>query len=270
MVNFIINIEKRVPVYNVEGEKSGDTLLPQVFNTPVRKDLIKRAFQAEFTAALQPKGRDPMAGKRTSARSLGVGRGLARIPRIPGTSRGVLVNITVGGRLAHPPRVEKKIHERINKKEKVLATASAIAATGIPDIVRLRGHRFSLDKLPVVISNDALNSIKKTREARVFLEKIGVLDDVIRAEDNIKVRAGKGKRRGRKYIVPKSVLFVLDDTNKPLARALRNLPGVNITVPMRLSVLQLAPGGFPGRLTVYMENALETINERFKNKLVML
>lgn len=39
-----------------------------------------------MTARLQPKGTDPMAGKRTTAVSFGVGGlGLARVPRVKGS-----------------------------------------------------------------------------------------------------------------------------------------------------------------------------------------
>jgi large subunit ribosomal protein L4e len=270
MVTVIYAKEEKVPIYNVNGEKIGEKQLPEVFFTPIRLDLIKRAFLAEFTAKLQPKGRDPMAGKRTSARSLGVGRGLARVPRIRGTSRAALANSTVGGRLAHPPRIEKKIHGLINKKEKKLATASAIAATASQLFVEKRGHIYKAEKLPIVIESSVLNSITKAKEARSFLEKIGVLNDIIRAAERWRVRAGRGKMRGRRYIKPKSVLFVVESKSTPFTRALRNFPGVDVVTASRVSVLDLAPGGVPGRLTVYTDGALEMLRKRFEGKLVVL
>ncbi len=253
-------------VLDVNGEVCGKVKLPPIFAYPVRKDLIRRAFLAEFTAGLQPQGRDPLAGKRTSARSFGVGRGMARIPRIKETGRGALVNSTVGGRRAHPPRVDKVIVEEINKKEKILATISAIAATAIKEFVLERGHVFERENLPIVIDSSVLNEIKKAREARVFLDKIGVYKDVLRAKERTRIRAGKGKMRGRRYITPRSVLFVIEDHKSPLALSVRNFPGVDIATPDKVSVLELAPGGVPGRLTVYTNKALELLWERFKNK----
>jgi large subunit ribosomal protein L4e len=211
-----------------------------------------------------------MAGKRTSAKSLGVGRGLARVPRIRGTSRAALVNSTVGGRLAHPPRVEKKIRELINKKEKKLATASAIAATAVPLFVEKRGHVYNAQKLPIIIESSVLNAVTKAKEARSFLDKIGVLEDIMRVADKWRVRAGRGKMRGRKYIKPKSVLFVVETKDAPLSRAVRNFPGVDIAVASRVSVLDLAPGGVPGRLTIYTDGALEVLKKRFEGKMVVI
>lgn len=63
----------RVPVYDDAGKASGEIELPPVFGFPLRKDIILRAYLSAFTARLQPQGRDPLAGKRTTARSFGVG-----------------------------------------------------------------------------------------------------------------------------------------------------------------------------------------------------
>ncbi len=254
---------KKVPIYDVESKTIGEVELPVIFNFPIRKDLIRRAFLAEFTARLQPKGRDPLAGKRTSARSLGVGLGIARVPRIPGLGRAAFVNSAVGGHLAHPPRVEKKIHERINKKEKKLATISALSATSIVEIVRNRGHIFSIEQLPVIIDDSVEDKISKTKEAKTFLEKIGIWQDIIRAKERTRIRAGKGKRRGRRYIEPRSILFITNNYNSPLARSIRNLPGVDIIEPWLVSVLHLAPGGEPGRLTMISYSSLEELSKRF-------
>ena len=68
-------------VIDIDGYKIKEVELPLIFSYPVRKDLIRRAFLSSFTKSLQPKGRDPLAGKRTTARSFGINLGLARVPR---------------------------------------------------------------------------------------------------------------------------------------------------------------------------------------------
>lgn len=253
----------RVPVYTIDGNIVKEIVLPRVFGLPVRKDLIHRAFLAEFTAQLQPKGRDPMAGKRTTARSFGIGLGIARVPRIPGLGRAAFINSAVGGHLAHPPRPEKRIHEEINKKEKRLATALALAATSRIDMVKQRGHVFSLEHLPVVIEDTIEHKIVRVKDAKTLLEKIGLWDDVERARERTRIRAGKGKRRGRRYIEPKSILFVLENHSSPFANAVKGLPGVDIAEPETINVLHLAPGGVPGRLMVVTEKALNKLGKRF-------
>ncbi len=253
----------RVPVYSIDGSIIQEVSLPRVFGLPVRKDLIRRAFLSEFTARLQPKGRDPMAGKRTTARSFGVGLGIARVPRIPGLGRAAFINSAVGGHLAHPPRPEKRIHEEINKKEKRLATASALAATARVEMVKERGHVFAVERLPVIIEDKIEQSIARVKDARAFLDKIGVWADIERARARTRIRAGKGKRRGRRYVQPKSVLFIVENHNSPFASAVKGLPGVDIAEPDLVNVLHLAPGGVPGRLTVITEKALYRLGKRF-------
>ena len=253
-----------VPLYNARGDKVEEVLLPKVFSLYVRKDLIKRVFLSEFTARLQPKGRDPMAGRRTSAVSLGPGYGVARVPRIKGTMRAALVNMARGGRAAHPPRVEKRLHEEVNRRERLLGTMSALAATSIVDMVRSRGHIFTVEKLPVVVDSEVLETVSSVKDARELLQKLGVYEDIIRAKERTRWKAGKGKMRGRRYVTPKSILFIVEDRTSPFARSVRGLPGVDVAEPRFVNVLQLAPGGEPGRLTVITSGSLKALEERFR------
>lgn len=251
----------KVPIYTLDGGKDGEIELPRIFETPVRKDLIRRAVLALRTSRLQPKGTDPLAGLRTTAESWGVGHGVARVARIKGGSRAARVVQAVGGRRAHPPKVEKVIWERINKKEKRLAVLSALAATTSKKFVEERGHVIGDVELPVVVE-DKLEELGKTREVKEVLEKLGVWGDVLRAKKGKRVRAGRGKMRGRRYKVPKSVLIVVGE-DKGIVRAARNLPGVDVATADVLNVEHLAPGGVPGRLAVYTVSAIKKLEERF-------
>ncbi len=254
----------KVPVYNLDGSKVKEVELPTVFRMPVRNDIIRRVYYSEFTARLQPKGRDPLAGKRTTAESMGVGYALARVPRIKGSTRAAFAPMTVGGRLAHPPRVEKRIHEEVNKRERVIGTMSALAATARVELVRARGHVFDAEQLPIIISSEVLDGIGKTREANKFLDKLGVYKDIIRAKEKTRIRAGKGKMKGRRYKTPVSILFILSNRSSPFAKAVKGLPGVNVVEPWLVNVLHLAPGAVPGRLTLIDEKALLELDKRFQ------
>ncbi len=262
-LSLYLNPPRSTYIYNAAGEKGEELKLPSIFRLPLRVDLIRRAFLAEFTAGLQPKGRDLLAGKRTSARSFGVNRGMARVPRLP-TGRAAFVNSAVGGMAAHPPRVEKIIVERINKKEKKLATLSALSATADPKLVRSRGHVFDAEALPVILSSEAEDKVARASDARMLLSRLGLWSDVERAKRGTRIRAGRGKMRGRRYKEPRSILFILSDHRKPLGRAVRNMPGVDVASANTVSILHLAPGGVPGRLTVITKPALDILVERFK------
>src|SRR4030065_2397597 len=133
--------KKTVKIYDLQGKPIAKITLPAIFSTPLRPDVIKRAALATQTSRLQPQGRDPMAGKRTTAESRGTGSGISRVPRVKGGSgRAKFAPSTVGGRQPHPPRSQKKIVKLIPKKETRLALFSAIAATASKTAVALRGH----------------------------------------------------------------------------------------------------------------------------------
>jgi large subunit ribosomal protein L4e len=259
-----LNPPIEVPVYSVTGEVQGNVRLPDVYRVPVRRDLIHRVFMSEFTAAIQPKGRDPMAGMRTTAVSLGIHHGLARVPRVKGSTRARLAPFVRGGRLAHPPRVDEKVKEEVNKLERLMGTMSALAATAYVDLVKARGHVFEASAVPIVVDSAVLQSVKRTREARELLKKLGVYSDIERAAEGTKIRAGKGKMRGRRYVEPKSILFIIEDYTSPFAMAVKGLPGVDIVEPQLVSALELAPGGVPGRLTVVTTKSLELLASRFR------
>lgn len=257
-------LEKRsVPVYSLDGGIKSEVDVPKVFYEDVRPDLIRRAFISMLTARIQPKGREPMAGKKTSAESLGVGLDLARVPRVKGGGPAAFVPNVVGGRLAFPPRPEKIFHERINEKERILAIKSAIAATGVKELVVRRGHMLKEDlKLPIVVSDEVKN-LKKASEFRDFLKKIYLWDDIVRAKSGIRERSGKGKYRGRRWVKPKTLLLVTDELNPPVRLAARNFSGLDFAEVNSLNVERLAPGGHPGRLTVWTESALKKLEEIF-------
>jgi len=260
----------KIKVYSLEGETVDEIELPSIFTEEFRPDLIKRAVISSQTARIQPWGTDPMAGKRTTAQSFGAGRGAAMVPRVKGSrhpagSKGAFVPQAVGGRRAHPPRSARIIHEKINKKEKRLAIRSAVAATANQELVEARGHRTeNVPQIPLVVDDD-LSKVKKTSETREILKNLGVMDDVVRAKSGRKIRAGRGKTRGRKYKSPKGPLLVVGE-DKGISLGARNHPGVDIVVVDNLNAELLAPGTHPGRLTIYTRSAIEKLGELFQSK----
>ncbi|AEB96068.1 50S ribosomal protein L4 [Metallosphaera cuprina] len=258
---FYILQEKEIQVLDLSGNKNKSILLPSIFSYPIRKDLIRRVFHSSFTKGLQPKGRDPMAGKRTTAKSFGINLGLARVPRVRGAGEGALAPNTVGGRLAFPPSTIERIHEEVNEREKRMAIVSALASTTVKDVVTKRGHRFT-GELPLVVVDD-LGKISKTKELQDILIKLGLEAELERASYR-RIRAGKGKMRGRKYKRTVGPLLVVHDYSLPVVKAALNLPGVDIVSAKDVSVIHLAPGGHPGRLVIYTESSINILQNRFK------
>ncbi|MFQ6105606.1 MAG: 50S ribosomal protein L4 [Candidatus Hydrothermarchaeaceae archaeon] len=255
----------KVGVYSLKGKKVRQVNLPSVFEDTVRTDLIKRAVISAQSRGYQRKGVDWYAGKRTSAFSWGPGHGVSRVPRIKGSGypaggRGAIVPQAVGGRSAHPPKAEKRIVKKINNKERRKAIASAIAATAKRELVEKRGHVVKVPQIPLVVVDD-LEKLKRAKEVRKAFVSLGVWGDVLRASVR-RIRAGKGRKRGRKYKTGRSVLVAVFE-DRGIKYGARNHPGVDVVTVNNLSVEDLAPGTHAGRLTIYTESAVKGLGERF-------
>jgi len=252
---------KTKKIFDLTGNPIGKIKLPKIFDTPLRPDIIKRAVLTMQSHRFQPQGRNPMAGKRTTAESRGVGLGTSRIPRIKGASqRAALAPGTVGGRAAHPPVSEKKIVKKIPKKEKRLALFSAIAATASKKIVASRGHHIEdVRQIPPIVTSE-LEKLKRTKEVEEALINLGVLSDIYRVKESRKIRAGKGKLRGRKTKQAVGPLIVVAE-NKGVVKAARNIPGIDVIIVNNLNAEILAPGTHPGRLTIWTNSAVEKLDE---------
>jgi len=252
-------------VFDLKGNKRGKVVLPEVFGLEVRSDLIKRAVTAARSHSFQPKGVDLMAGKRTSAKFLGVGQGLSRIPRVkagPLSGTGAFAPGTVGGRRAHPPKVEKVVHKKINKKERRKAVMHALAATASRELVAKRGHDITdVQQIPLIVEN-SLESLSKAKEAKEVFSSLGLLNDLERAS-SVHIRAGRGKMRGRRYKKRKSFLIVIGE-DKGIKKAASNFPGVDVATVKELGAELLAPGALPGRLAIYTENAIAEIGKKYE------
>jgi len=257
----------KVGVYDLSGRKIEEIELPKVFQTPVRPDLIWRAFLAIMSEKYQPKGKSPLAGKKHVVESPGTGYDISRVSRTGG-GFGIarFIALAVGGRKVRAPKSNKVIIEKINKKEKLRALESAIAATADPILIQMRGHKLGdVREVPIVISDD-FELLKKTSEVRKTLYVLGLKEDLERASEGRRVRAGKGKRRGRKYKRRKGPLIVVSGEHEEIIKAARNIEGVDVVPVNYLSVVHLAPGGHPGRLTIWTKKAIEAIQKRIDDQ----
>jgi len=77
-----------------------------------------------------------------------------------------------------------------------------------------------------------------------------------------KLRAGKGKMRGRRHRQRRGPLVVYDPETegKELAKGFRNIAGVETSSVYALNLLQLAPGGHIGRFVVWTSAAFKALD----------
>jgi len=254
---------KTAKIFNLKGKSTTKTTLPTAFSTPLRPDVVKRAVLAIQSRRRQPQGRDPMAGKRTSAESRGTGMGIARVPRIKGGGgTAAFAPGTVGGRQAHPPKAETKIVKRIPKKEARLALLSAIAATASKETVAQRGHEVeNVPQFPMIVT-DEMEALTKTKEVEDVLLSLGVMLDIYRVKDSRSIRAGKGKHRGRKMKQAVGPLIVVAE-NRGITEAASNIPGLDVVTVKNLNTELLAPGTHMGRLTLWTNGAVEQLDKLY-------
>ncbi|MFO7872433.1 MAG: 50S ribosomal protein L4 [Candidatus Undinarchaeales archaeon] len=274
----------KAKIYSASGKKTGDVKLPDLFSERYRPDLIKRGFHSEESRKFQQGGAFKRAGLDASAESYGPGGGRSRVPRIkagprrsgrsarghkfrskgrwfPRAMEGALISGARGGRQAHPPKAEKDIVKKLNKKELKKAYRSALAATVNKEIVLERGHKVEkIDNLPI-IADDKVSEMKKTSEVMDFLKKIGLEDELDRTSER-KIKAGKGKRRGRKYKTPRGILLILPNDSE--SSAADNILGIDTARANHVSLDVLAPGATAGRLTIITKTALDELKERFE------
>ncbi len=244
-------------VLNTDGTTLKPIALPSAFSEAVRPDLIARAVIAENTLKLQPQGHYVLAGMQTTARYYGAmnsyrtGRhmGIAIRPRekLGGGAQGKVRRIpsSVKGKRAHPHLIEKRLIERINAKEYQKAIRSAIAAT----------------KQPLVVSSN-MESLSKTKDVIKMLNSLKLSEQIERGREK-KIRKGR-RRLSKQRLYKKSVLIVVEN-DKGIIKAARNIPGVDVCSLKRIRVGMLAPGGNPGRRTLWSEDAFSKIDSEIGN-----
>ena len=110
----------------------------------------------------------------------------------------------------------------------------------------------------ILVQYDFLDGVKQV------LLSLGFNNELVRIEQK-KIRAGKGKMRGRKYKRRSCPLIVVSGPCNLLVSA-KNLQGVDVCEVKFLNAELLAPGTMPGRLTLYSEGAIKLLEE---NKLFL-
>ncbi len=262
----------KLDVLDSSKNKVGEIKMPNQFNEEYRPDLIQRAVLSIQSHKRQTYAAGPESGKRASAKlsrrrrdyrgSYGIG--ISRVPRKIMTRRGTRMNWvgafapgTVGGRRAHPPKLEKIWWKKINEKERVKAIRSAIAATILKDIVSKRGHILP-DSYPFVLDGN-FESLDKARTVIDALKKLGFGKELERVQEK-SVRAGKGKSRGRKYKRKTGPLIVVSKIDS-VSKAASNIPGIDVIYVRNLNAELLAPGAKPGRLTLWTVAAINAMEK---------
>jgi large subunit ribosomal protein L4e len=259
-----------VSVYQFDSPETASkesVVLPSVFTTPLRPDLVRYIHTNMAKNTRQAYANKYESGYGYAAASWGTGRAVSRIPRISGSgthigSAGAFGNMCRGGGMFAPTKTWRRWHRKVNVTQKRHAAATAIAASALPALVMARGHRVDeVAELPLVVSEGA-EGISKTKKAVEFLKKLGLEAELEKVLASKKLRSGQGKMRNRRYTMRRGPLVIYKENNG-IARAFRAIPGVELCSVDRMNLLQLAPGGTFGRLIVWTAPAFKALQELF-------
>lgn len=259
-------MNQRVNVYDVDGQTVLKTIeRPDVFDIELRDDLVLKVHSLVSQNSRQPYAVSENAGMQHSAVSWGTGRAIARVPRVKGSGtrragQGAFANFCRKGRMAHPTKTHRRWHRKTPLCLRRTVTAMSVAATANPALIEARGHRISkVPMFPLVIS-DSISDIQKTKQAAEILVSLGINEDLEKVKNSKSLRKGKGKYRNRRFVSRKGLLIIHDNTELP---AFRNITGVELMDVNYLNLLNLAPGGKLGRLTIWTESAFNKLNSLF-------
>jgi len=224
----------RAQILKLTGEKKSEIELPKFFDQPIRKDLIKKAYEVEVSKTRHAYGTNPRAGKEVSAAGKihrlrhtwkgSYGYGISRVPRKIMSARGNRFNWvgafspnTRGGRAAHPPNALKNWVKKMNEKEKMMAIKSLLATGASKELE----NKYNI-KLPLIIENE-ITEIKKAKELKKVIEKI----------------------------CPYNVVLITDKEMKTKALGIKNMNVSN------LSFIDLTSSGNPDKIIMFTENSIK-------------
>lgn len=170
-----------IPVYNLEGEKSGTIKLPEkIFGLEINNDLIYQAVNIQLANR-----RTPLAHTKTRADVRGGGR---KPWRQKGTGRArhgsIRSPIWKGGGVTFGPRKEKVFAKKINKKAKRKALFMALSSK-VKDKELVVLDKLELKEPKTKLMVEILNKIFKKKPKSILITTSKKDEGIIRASRNL-------------------------------------------------------------------------------------
>jgi large subunit ribosomal protein L4e len=259
----------KTDVFNKEMKSLKQIELPKSFSVKVRPDILLKVYEAQKLAYSQPYGAQPGAGAQYSASGIfkharhvwktDYGKKMSRVPRkimsrngASFNTVGATVSSAVGGRSPNAPRAEKNRFSKINKKELLLAFESGLSGTFDSKCII---SKYKKEIKSGFVFDESILKLKTKEFLALMKAAFGEQAPVLKIK---KVRAGKGKLRGRKYKSNAGLLFVIASDEE------MNRKGISVVKTNELRISDLSPSGVPGRLACYTEKAIKEIGERIR------
>ncbi|UZP44475.1 hypothetical protein NXS19_012287 [Fusarium pseudograminearum] len=241
-----------VTILGKDGAPTGAThAIPAVFTSPIRPDIVQQVHTGMAKNKRQPYSVSEKAGHQTSAESWGTGRAVARIPRVSGggthrAGQAAFGNMCRSGRMFAPTKVWRRWHIKVAVGQKRYAVCSALAASAAVPLLQARGHQVnSVPEVPLVIDSAVFEAaaIAKTSAALGLLKAVGAGEDVSKVKNSKKIRAGKGKLRGRRHRQRRGPLVIYSP--RPMARSSSPLSATSLVSRPAPSPLSTSSSSLP-------------------------
>jgi len=261
----------KINLIDSNGKSSGE-LNTTIFDGLIRLDIVQKIAEIEKLETKQPYAPYLWQGMETSASGnvkhnrhvwkTDRGKGLSRYPKKRMSDKGdrfVWVAAVIpgvrGGRTAHPPKVLRR-ELKINKKEKIAGMLSCLAMTVSSEelgkkYASLQNKKIAL-KLPLILQSKVLNL--KTKEFFGFLRNLLGEDLWNIAIQNKEIRAGKGKKRNRRYKSNAGMLLVIGNKEE------KKINGLDVVKAKELKIMDIFANG--ARLTAFTEAAVKDLEEK--------
>ncbi|HPJ16826.1 MAG TPA: 50S ribosomal protein L4 [Candidatus Woesebacteria bacterium] len=193
----------KAPLYNLKAENIGETELEKsVFGTEIKTDLIATAIRVYQSNIRSSHAKAKDRGEVAgTTKKMWAQKGTGRARH--GSAKAAQF---VGGGVAHGPTGEQNYSLKLNQKVKQLVVKSILSL-------------FAKNKSIIVI-DDFSTLAPKTKEAWNFVELLEKQNQVLE----------KSKKIG----------IITLDTDKNVARAFRNIPGINLLSVKSLNALNLS------------------------------
>ncbi len=245
-----------IDVLGLDGKKIKSIELPVQFSEHYEPDLVNRAVLTVFGNSRQAYGTMPYAGQTYSGKLSrrrrdykgAYGKGISRVPRKTMWRRGAqfgwvgtIAPGTRGGRRAHPSKATKIWALKINVKERRKAIRSALSGV------------YTTSKLVVVDNN--FEHLKSVKDLTPVLKSLGFETTSVK-----RVRAGRGKSRGRAVRYKKNPLVVVAQSCE-VTQALSNIPGYDTIDIKSLNAHLLSLGYGVPRTCIFTEGALAILTK---------
>ena len=193
----------KAPLYNLKAENIGETeLVKSVFETEIKTDLIATAIRVYQSNIRSSHAKAKDRGEVAgTTKKMWAQKGTGRARH--GSAKAAQF---VGGGVAHGPTGEQNYTLKLNQKVRQLVVKSILSL-------------FAKNKSIIVI-DDFSTLAPKTKEAWNFVELLEKQNQVLE----------KSKKIG----------IITLDTDKNVARAFRNIPGINLLSVKSLNALNLS------------------------------